>query len=483
MSERLPYEEQLPQQWNNLPLPDEDMAWADMKHRLEEEEDKPLLPFWLRGCAGWALLGLLVVGLGWWMLRPDKWGQKKKENAELHTAVKEQTSRSDSAFTLKDTSATATNKNQQGSIDSNRLGTDNNSIVTDSPSEEGIITVPAAEIKRKNQNQFEVTGNQSVRKNKKSKPAQLEQTKYRVNTTGKDNVAASKGEPDRVKVKKDTAITAQQKIVDNDTAISIARNNVTPDSVQKKKIDTTTKKTPPARGAEKKEKVDSSVNKKLSFSAGIGLQQQLPLAGQKLTPYNRLGRKGSLADYIPSVYVRMEKEKKWFLQAEFRYGAPQHTKEFIFRQAIVNSDTTLQPQFTTTTSNTLKKTFYHQLPLAFNYYVLPGWSVGTGIQWNKFSSAVTENESIQRNNFAQQDTSLGKTITPLKKDSAYEFSKSYLQAIVETQYQWKRFSFGARYTFGLQPYIRFTLPGGTLQEEKNSALQVFLRYRLWKSGK
>lgn len=483
MSERLPYEEQLPQQWNNLPLPDEDMAWADMKRRLEEEEDKPLLPFWLRGCAGWALLGLLVVGLGWWMLRPDKWGQKKKENAELHTAVKEQTSKSDSAFILKDTSAAASNKNLQGGMDSNRVGTDNHSIVTNSPSEKGITTVPAAEIKRKNQNQFEGTRGQSVRKTKKSTSTPLEKTKYKVNTTGKDNVAASKGEPDRVKVKKDTAIAAQQKIVDKDTAISIAKNNITSDSVQKKKIDTTVKKTPPVTAAEKKDKVDSSVNKKLSFSAGIGLQQQLPVAGQKLTPYNRLGRKGSWADYIPSVYLRMEKEKKWFLQAEFRYGAPQHTKEFIFRQAIVNSDTSQQPQFTTTTSNTLKKTFYHQLPLSFNYYVLPGWSVGTGIQWNKFSSAVTENESIQRNNFAQQDTSLGKTITPLKKDSAYEFSQSYLQAIVETQYQWKRFSFGARYTFGLQPYIRFTLPGGNLQEEKNSALQVFLRYRLWKSGK
>jgi len=126
MSERLPYEEQLPQQWNNLPLPDEDMAWADMKRRLEEEEDKPLLPFWLHGCAGWALLGLLVVGLGWWMLRPDKWGHKKKVNAELHTAVKKQTSKSDSAFILKDTSATAAINNQQGGIDSNRMGADNN---------------------------------------------------------------------------------------------------------------------------------------------------------------------------------------------------------------------------------------------------------------------------------------------------------------------------------------------------------------------
>jgi hypothetical protein len=478
MSERLPYEEQLSQQWNNLPLPNEDMAWADMKRRLEEDDDKPLLPFWLRGCAGWALLGLLVAGLGWWMLRPDKWGQKKKENAELNTVVKKQNRNSDTAFILKDTSTTAANKNQQGGIDSNRIGTDDNSIVTNSHSEKAIAIVQPDEVKSKNQ--FEATGGQSSKKNKKSKSTQVEKTKYTANTINKTNIVINNGEPDRNKTKKDTAASAQQKTVDKDTAITIVKNTVIPDSVKKKKTDTATKKIQPATEAVKKDKVDSSIKKKLSFSAGIGLQQQLPIAGQKLTPYNSLGRKSSLADYIPSVYVRVEKEKKWFLQAEFRYGAPQHTKEFIFRQAIVNSDTTQQPQFTTTTSNTLKKTFYHQVPLAFNYYVLPGWSVGTGIQWNKFSSAVTENESIRRNNFAQQDSSLGKAIAPLKKDSAYEFSKSYFQAIIETQYQWKRFSFGARYTFGLQPYIRFTLPGGTLQQEKNSALQVFLRYRLWK---
>ena len=45
MSDRLPYEEQLVQQWNDLPLPDEDMAWADMKRRLEEDDDDSIIPF------------------------------------------------------------------------------------------------------------------------------------------------------------------------------------------------------------------------------------------------------------------------------------------------------------------------------------------------------------------------------------------------------------------------------------------------------
>jgi len=51
MNDRLPYEEQLASQWHDLPLPDENMAWADMKRRLEEDDDNGIIPIWLRGCS------------------------------------------------------------------------------------------------------------------------------------------------------------------------------------------------------------------------------------------------------------------------------------------------------------------------------------------------------------------------------------------------------------------------------------------------
>ena len=178
----------------------------------------------------------------------------------------------------------------------------------------------------------------------------------------------------------------------------------------------------------------------------------------------------------------MTKPEKWFLQSEFRYGAPQYIKEFVYRQRSVN-DTGANPVFTRTTSSTLKKTYYHQLPLVFNYFVMNNWSLGAGIQWNKFVSAISEKTETLRNNILLQDSLLSKFIQKEKSDTASEFKRSYLQAIVETQYKWKRFSFGARYSFGLEPYIKFTLPGGTEQEEKNSSLQFFIRYELWKSGK
>ena len=125
-----------------------------------------------------------------------------------------------------------------------------------------------------------------------------------------------------------------------------------------------------------------------------GLQQQIPFSGQKSVPYDYYGRKSSLSDYVPSIYLRLEKDKKWFVQTEFRYGAPQSIKDFSYsRQTkldIANNNLT-------TTTYRLKKTYYHQLPLSFNYYILPNWSVGAGGIYNRFYGAVTEKEVNNKN--------------------------------------------------------------------------------------
>jgi hypothetical protein len=272
----------------------------------------------------------------------------------------------------------------------------------------------------------------------------------------------------------------------NDPAV-ITKDSLAVTLVDPKSIDTTRavlkdsirKVNPVERVQEKVSKKDSSKQKSLRFGAGIAMHQLLPLDGQKLTPYNRQGRKGSLADYIPSVYFRMYKNDKWFIQSEFRYGAPQSTKEITYEQINVPDST----QYTTTLSSKLKKTFYHQLPLTFNYFIRPHWSLGAGIVWNKFNSAVYEQELVRRNNVTAQDSIISKNIQRERPDfdSASVFSKNYLQAVIETQYKWKRLSLGARYSFGLQPYLKFTLPGGTQQHERNQSLQIFLRYELWKS--
>lgn len=477
MTEHLPYEEQLSQQWNELPLPDVNMAWADMKRRLDEDDDKPFLPFWLRGCAGWGLLGILLLGLGWWMLRPEKWFKKKQGTEQVNTVIeKNNKTEKDTVFNKTDTGVTLARNNNDNIPQINGSKKDSNDIEM----ETGLPGKQKIKDNTVTKNETVITTGQGVVNKKKKEKTRnnADSLTVKKGVTKNENILpADKNKQDKPPADSSAIIieTSKPKM---DSATNIVKTVVVADPVRK--VDSVIKKIQPDMVAgDKKPKKDSVKNKQMIFSAGLGLHQQLPVAGQKWSPYSSSGRKTSLADYIPSVYLRATKPGKWFFQSEFRYGAPQHTKEFTFRQTIVN-DT---PQYRTTTSSILKKTYYHQLPISFNYYVLPNWSIGAGMQWNNFYNAIAEREIVRRDNFLQLDSSSGKFIVPINRDSASEFRKSYWQAILQTQYQWKRFTLGARYSFGLQPYINFTLPGGIPQEEKNNSLQLFILFELWKSKK
>ncbi len=73
MNKKLPYEQKLEGRITDLPLPDENLAWEDMRKRLEEDGDDRIIPFWLRGCGLWGLLGVLLFALSWWIIRQEKW--------------------------------------------------------------------------------------------------------------------------------------------------------------------------------------------------------------------------------------------------------------------------------------------------------------------------------------------------------------------------------------------------------------------------
>jgi hypothetical protein len=487
MNERLPYEEQLSQQWIDLPLPDENMAWADMKRRLDENKRR-IIPFWWSGCAGWGLLGILLLGIGWWIVRPEKWFEKKRDGQSINTVIeKDRTKENNTVIKLKDSGITTDGKNKKIVPDSN-TATRKQPLNDSSTGEKQVIQTNATinhkeKVNLQNREEKEIIPASKIDKQKmKVKNKIYPQNKK--DDKDKQEIVLVTGDGNKNKVEKAKETDQEKTItIDSSSETRIVKPLIKTDTVQENKPDTTIKKTEQAEEVKvNKPTADSAKKKIFLFSAGIGLHQQIPLAGQKLTPYNSLGRKGSIADYIPSVYVRLEKIRKWFLQAEFRYGAPQYTKEFTYKTKSV-PDTGFNPQFSTYTSSKLKKTFYHQFPVTFNYFVMPNWSVGAGFQWNKFNAAVTEKNISRLNNFTLQDSLVSKLIETVKKDSATEFAKSYFQFVLETQYKWKRLSIGAKYSFGLQPYIKFTLPGEPEKQERNNALQIFIRYELWKQKK
>lgn len=470
MSERLPYEEQLAQQWNDLPLPDENAAWADMKKRLEEDDDDRLIPVWLRGCAFWGLIGVLLLGLGWWILRPEKWFEKKKDAPQKELVIENQPKQKQSDQPLPAEPQKAnpiTPGSSTPGIDQNETTEKLVDLDRSTSKPPGKQKVIEKKIKKHN-----VTGYKPLRE------VMLPDNK----NPEKKIVIANPLKEDSLKDQNQITIIDQPGNPEKNIVVnkSDTTSRMQTDSLQQKKITETVKTTDV--------KKDSAKRKQVSFAAGIAMNQQIPMSGQKFTPYNAEGRMGSISDYIPSVYLRMYKKDKWFIQSEFRYGAPQYSKAILYNQKI-QSDTFNQT--TTTSSMQLKKTFYHQLPISFNYFITRDWSLGAGVVWNKFESAVSSQDIIRHNNQTGIDSTIvkGRIITTKQLDSMgmkptdTNFVKSYFQGIFETQYRWKRFSVGIRYAFGLQPYLRFKLPGGVQQQERNNSLNLFLRYELWRSKK
>ena len=501
MSEKLPYEEKLGQRWDDLPLPDEDMAWRDMKRRLDEDDDdKIVVPPPRRGCGmGALLIALVLLGGFWFLVRPEKWFTKKETETAQQTGTandkKDVSSNKESSPEKSNEPGKQPGKN----IDTaNKTGTKtvkensaNTSLQKENKQEsEIIVEVKIAEpVTTKNK-----PASKTVLSNtKRSAPVAAVKTKIIKQQEPKDKIrpgdvinSQPANVPDTVKSTPGQGISninkdqlANTKVSDaqqNDKAIVQQKDSLTvkpADSTAVQKVDQPNIKTTPSTRKEKEPRA-------IFFSAGIGLHQQIPIAGQEWTTFGALGRKGIFSDYIPSINFRMEKEGRWFLQTEFRYGAPQHTKQLTYEQKI-SIDTI--SQVVTTNSSSLKKTFYHQVPVTFNYYVLQNWSIGAGVQWNKFYSAVAEQGVTRRNPGTTIDSVISKNIVKVSNDSSTALASSWWQGVIQTQYQWKRFSIGARYSFGLQPYIRFTLPNQPLQEEKNSSLQIFLRYQLWRSKK
>jgi hypothetical protein len=213
---------------------------------------------------------------------------------------------------------------------------------------------------------------------------------------------------------------------------------------------------------------------KWSYSAGLSVYQQIPVNGESSIPFNYYGRKGAITDYIPSAYFRVHRGKLWFLHGELRYGAPQYIKEFIYKSVI--KDTAIGGSVTRA-DYSLRKTYYHQLPISFHYLIRPGLSIGTGVVVNRFFGAISNENTVRR--VAGLDSLLSSQTVNDQNDTS--FRKTNLQWSAEMQYQWKRGTLGLRYSRDLEPYILYRdFLNGPLLGKKAQSFNIFIRYQLWR---
>jgi len=444
MSSRLPYEE-MDKQFNDLPLPDQEASWQKMEQMLDSDRDNDriLPPIFLKTCAGWAFL-LMFISAGIWLVVQPRNQRNENSTAKQTEKALPQTNKEQNKTPTED----------QTRNGSKHLSGESPEIISqEAPSRTSLEKLTSD---HKNSNKVSITSVNKTSKNKGNADTKKQSEKPIAGSITTFN-------SEKLSVRE----------INNPTKITDKKEWLTgKDSVVRTPIVSEQSK------ASEKKVVQHNRND-FYFSAGIGEQQQIPIAGQTAVPYSSYGRKGSFSDYIPSVYVRLHKKENWFVQAEFRYGAAQSLKEFSYSQQtkLDSSGSNI-----TTTTLRLKKTYYHQVPLSFNYYVYPSLSVGIGGIYSRFYRAITEQETKTRNLQTQTEI-VNKQIIPVKNFTDSFLYKTQVHFLLQADYEWKRFSLALRYTMDLQPYIKYTRPDGAVDEEKNQTLQFILRFRLWQSGK
>ncbi len=217
-------------------------------------------------------------------------------------------------------------------------------------------------------------------------------------------------------------------------------------------------------------------HKSIFIDGGIQLQQQIPLGTQKVTAYNYNGNKNRLLDYIPSLYIRLEKQEQWFLQAEFDYASPYNVNKIVYSQ---HTQTNYTYSTITTINNRLQKVFYSQLPVSFHYYIQPHWTVGAGVAYNWFRGAVMQ-QTTDVQNFQPHTQTLSHQMIPVKNYTDSFLYKTKTSLLLQTNYVNKRWTVGLRYWQDVQPFIKYTLPDGTIDNKRSSSLQLLVNYRLFR---
>ena len=216
-----------------------------------------------------------------------------------------------------------------------------------------------------------------------------------------------------------------------------------------------------------------------SINAGVGLQQQIPVNEQQFAFYNYNGSKTIVSDYIPSLYIKLEKNKRWFLQGEFRYAYPHLIKSFSYEQqtkADYNHSSVI------TNTSRLQKIFYTEAPVSFNVYIHHAWSVGAGVVYSRLHSAVISKETAV-NNMQSGIKTIEKQVLSVKGFTDSFFYKTKTGILLQTAYDKNRWSVGLRYTKDIQPYLTYTLPNGAKNNKYNASLELFIKYRLFRLAK
>ena len=122
--------------------------------------------------------------------------------------------------------------------------------------------------------------------------------------------------------------------------------------------------------------------------AGVSVNYNLPVSQQEMSTVNVNGKKNTLIDFLPSVYVQYHFNKKWYAETEFQFSSPQYTSNHKLASAYKNID----PNKKEENAVWLNKLYYLNIPVSIHFRALPNLTIGTGIQFSHLRRSIFTDE-------------------------------------------------------------------------------------------
>jgi hypothetical protein len=215
------------------------------------------------------------------------------------------------------------------------------------------------------------------------------------------------------------------------------------------------------------------------WEVGLGLNQFFPVGQQQSSNYNSSGLTGGLSDYIPVPVIRHYFDRKSYVQAEAEINCPQYTRNLLASQVGANTSGSSGDQ----NSTYIQKLFYFNLPVSIYYSPVRHLYLGAGLQF----SALTNGVAL----FQDKEISVGGPDSvkftkhqSLKSTPVYkDLTTTEWRFLFDLNYHWKPLTIGVRYNQALSKFINVRISNTQVTQARNSSLQIYLRYVLWKNRK
>lgn len=509
MNEQQPYEKHIAEKFQQLPLPDVEPNWQQMKSLLNRE-----MP---RGGGYWRWItgiGILLVMLGgtWYFISHKEIISTANISEGTGTGVTEQNTDSntssgnsvgkevkkqnEASVTLKDSSDQSTNQRLNDSLNTKNEENLHINLSGKTPATSNKSSQQTDKIVINNDRyQKKNKGNHIVDKSLKDEWRRVETalsnkkpTAVKRNGDKMEQFLNQGPGNDQNDLKGEGSI--KNSTVQYDKHNIIAEANVAKligDSIKQQNYSGIFKET----GLEDQRqsvKAKSTKSRNLyagenkSLAVGFSLPLGFPLGDQKPGAYNINAKPNIISDFIPVPHLQYHINNKLYLQTEVQIMNPQYIQSVLLYQ-----QKTELPSINTVHYNSVyaKKLYYFNIPVGIHYSPFQHFYLGTGLQFSSLVSGVALHEESSSVIGSGRTTLLSERYTKFKSDSISDrIDNSEFRLMLDANYYWKQFTVGLRYNQALSNYVSFRLNNAApLFQDKNKSVQFYLRYNLWEDHK